>query len=534
MVQDWRSLVAQKRAEVAKQLPQEWRLPTEIMSTISETANVSVLDVPAKCGILSAKEIDITENHDAVDLVEKMAKKELTSSEVTLAFCKRAAIAHQLTNCLTEMFFGQAQERAKFLDEYLEKEGKPMGPLHGMPVSLKDSFNVKGVSSTIGYVSFINKKPADFNSPLVEILLKAGAVLYVKTNIPQTLMTADSENNVFGRTLNPCNLSLTAGGSSGGEGALVGIRGSILGVGTDIAGSIRIPALCCGAYGFKPSTDRIPQGGQANPSRDGWAGIIPLAGPLAQSPRDLRLFLETVIKSKPWDFDASARAKPWDSVSTKSSLTIGLIYECPSWPVSPPVLRSIQTAAKKLESAGHKVIPIAKFPSYSEVTELAFGFFDIDNAETGHKFIVDSGEPVVKSVADMYSPPPGGRPTRTLDNFLDMTASRSEIQETWHKIFIENDLDVVIAPGAQKTAVPHDTFKLPPYTTYWNLLDYPACVIPYLRADKSIDVARAEYQEDYDASAVDGAPCSIQVVARPEHDEELIAAVEIIARGLGV
>lgn len=114
-------------------------------------------------------------------------------------------------------------------------------------------------------MSFINRPAADFNSPLVDILLDNGAVLYVKTNIPQTLMTADSENNVFGRVLNPNKLTLTAGGSSGGEGALVGMRGSILGVGTDIGGSIRIPAFCCGTYGFKPSTDRVPFGGQTNP-----------------------------------------------------------------------------------------------------------------------------------------------------------------------------------------------------------------------------------------------------------------------------
>ena len=96
MVQDWKELVKQKRADVAKQLPQEWRLPSSILDTISATATISVLDVPAKCGILTEKEIDITENHDAVDLVAKMAAKELSSVEVTRAFCKRAAIAHQV------------------------------------------------------------------------------------------------------------------------------------------------------------------------------------------------------------------------------------------------------------------------------------------------------------------------------------------------------------------------------------------------------------------------------------------------------
>ncbi|KEF54493.1 amidase [Exophiala aquamarina CBS 119918] len=534
MGKDWKSLVAQKRAQVDEQLPQEWRLPAEILNTVSASANINVLNIPRECGILTAKEIDITEKHDAVALVEQMANKRLTASEVTLAFCKRAAIAHQVTNCLTEMFFGQAQERARFLDEYLEREGRPMGPLHGLPISLKDSFNLKGISATIGYVSFIEHPPADFNSPLVEVLLKAGAVLYVKTNLPQTLMTADSENNVFGRTLNPYKLSLTAGGSSGGEGALVRMRGSLIGVGTDIGGSIRIPALCCGTFGFKPTTDRIPMGGQVNPVRDGWTGIIPVAGPLAHSPRDLRLFLETVIKSKPWDFDYSAVAIPWHPVPEQKSLRIGVILECPSWPVAPPILRAMETATKKLERAGHKVIKTESFPSFKDATDLAWSFFDIDNSGTGVKFIQDSGEPVVKSVADMYTPPPEGRKTRTLDNFMDLTAERSKFQAAWHKIFVDNQLDVLVAPGSQKTAVPHDTFRLPPYTANWNLLAYPGCIIPYLKADKSIDVPRAEYREDYDAEAVDGAPCNIQVIARPEHDEALIAAVEVIAKDLGV
>ena len=104
---------------------------------------------------------------------------------------------------------------------------------------------MKGTEASIGYVSFLGEK-SSANSALVEILLNLGAVLYVKTNIPQTLMTADSDNNIFGRALNPHNTLLNAGGSSGGEGALIAFRGSPLGVGTDVAGSVRIPALCCG------------------------------------------------------------------------------------------------------------------------------------------------------------------------------------------------------------------------------------------------------------------------------------------------
>ncbi|KAL2428444.1 Amidase [Exophiala dermatitidis] len=533
MVSDWTELVAKKRAEVAKKLPAEWRLPSSVLDTVSATSDISVLDVPAKCGILTSRELEITEKYDAVELVARMAAKELSASEVTLAFCKRAAVAHQVTNCLTEMFFDVALERAKYLDDYLRREKKPLGPLHGLPISLKDSFNVKGIHSTIGYVSFINRPPADTNSPLVDILLENGAVLYVKTNIPQTLMTADSENNVFGRVLNPHKLKLNAGGSSGGEGALIAMRGSILGVGTDIGGSVRIPAVCCGTYGFKPSIDRIPYGGQANPVPEGWTGIMPAAGPLAQSSRDLRLFLESVIKSKPWDYDYTALGMPWHPVDVKPTLTIGLVLECPTWPIAPTIKRALTTAVKKLEEAGHQIIVIDKFPSFKEATELSWKFFDIDNEGTGLKHVEASGEPWVTSVKDMYTPPPGGRKDVTIGDLFALNERRLQFRADWLKIFMKNKLDVIIAPGAHKTAVPHDTFKYPPYTVMWNLLAYPACIIPYLKADKDLDRADPRIP-DYDPEVVNGAPCHIQVIARSEQDEELMAAVDTIAKTLGV
>lgn len=189
-------------------------------------------------------------------------------------------------NCLTEIFFDKALARAKELDEYKAANGKTIGPLHGLPMSLKDSFNIKGVMSTVGFVSFMSHPPAESNSSLVDLLLQQGAIFYVKTNIPQGMMTADSENPLFSRVLNPHKLSLTAGGSTGGEGALLALRGSILGTGTDIAGSIRIPALCNGIYGFKPTSSRVPFAGITPPGREGSPSfILPSIGPEGHSIR---------------------------------------------------------------------------------------------------------------------------------------------------------------------------------------------------------------------------------------------------------
>ncbi|KAI7240916.1 amidase family protein, partial [Hortaea werneckii] len=281
-----------QRAAIAK-IPEAWRLDSQYLNDTGPASKRSVLDLPAKCGILSERELDITETYNIVQLVQQLASGSMSSAEVTTAFCKRAAIAQQLTSCLTETFFETALTRAKECDAYLASHRKPLGPLHGLPISLKDSFNVRNVRSTIGFISFLDHDAATDDAALVKILLSLGAVPYVKTNIPQTLMTGDSHNNIFGRCLNPHKLSLTAGGSSGGEGALLAMRGSPIGVGTDIAGSIRIPAYVNGVYGLKPTSRRIPYAGQESPARAGAEtfGVLPAAGPLARSVQDIEYFM---------------------------------------------------------------------------------------------------------------------------------------------------------------------------------------------------------------------------------------------------
>ena len=159
-------------------------------------------------------------------------------------------------NCLTEIFVERALARAAELDNALKKTGKVVGPLHGLPISLKDQICIKGLETTMGYVSWIGKY-TEKNAVLVDILEECGAVPFVRTNVPQTLMVSrtysvskpvtliriqwpETFNNIFGRTTNPYNRSLTSGGSSGGEGALVALKGSPLGVGSDIGGYVSL------------------------------------------------------------------------------------------------------------------------------------------------------------------------------------------------------------------------------------------------------------------------------------------------------
>ena len=345
---------------------------------------LDVRSIPRTCGIMSSKELEITEKYDATSLAEAVRSKSLTAEEITTAFCKRAAIAQQVCNCLTEIFFADAIFHAKYLDQEYKRTGKTLGPLHGVPVSLKDTFKVKGYDASIGIAS-LAENPAKENSLLVDILLEQGAVIYCKTNIPQTLMALDSDNNIFGRVLNPRNRKVTAGGSSGGEGALVAMRGSVLGIGTDVGGSIRIPAMCGGLYGVKPSAQRVPYVGQENGARGGASkvGLPASAGPIAGSMRDCELLLKVVVSNaRPWEQDPSIAYGLWEeqgAVAKKPLLgvirTDGLITPLP------PVSKVLNETVQALRNSGVEVVEIDA-PAFKRCQSLANAFFGIDMEAT--------------------------------------------------------------------------------------------------------------------------------------------------------
>lgn len=545
----WQTLVARKRQQCADSIPPEWRLPDALLQSLNLSSptgeRLIAADIPRRSGLLSDSELDITENYTATQLVGKLAAGKLSSLEVTTAFCKRAAIAQQLTSCLTETFFSRALERAKYLDDYRQTEGKVLGPLHGLPVSIKDSFCVEGIQSTVGYVSFLEHEPAKSNSALVDLLLDLGAVLYVKTNIPQTMMTGDSENNIFGRTLNPHNTSLTAGGSSGGEGALVAFRGSILGVGTDIAGSIRIPSLCCGVYGFKPSVDRVPfAGGVSGGVMEGVPGLKPSAGPIANSFDDLELFMSTVLGADPWKYDSTTFAAPWTppvDIAQDQTLTIGVLPEDPQFPLHPPVRRAIESAVTTLEKKGHRIVRLENTPERDTAytSRLAFQYFVYGPHD--ESAITASGEPLVKSVAQFSSPMftgpmPVADDLKVFEKIDRLHHARQNVIDAWRQVWVEKKLDVLLAPGAQNTAVPHDTFGWPPYTVMWNLVDHPAVIIPYGVSSKEADPEPLQLKDDvqpsYVPDATDGAPCALQLITPRFQDEKCLAAARIIDRHL--
>lgn len=281
-------------------------------------------------------------------------------------------------NCLHEIFFEEALDRAKYLDDYYAKNNKTAGPLHGLPISLKDQFHVKGVDTTMGYVGWIGSNLSvsepmqrhNVESQIVTELLSLGAVLFCKTSLPQTLLFGETKNNLIGQTLNPHNQNLSCGGSSGGEGALMALRGSSLGVGTDIGGSVRIPAGFCGVFSIKPTPERLSYRDVANtnPGQNTYRSTV---GFLGTSLDALELLLKSVLSKKPWERDPSVVPIPFrqeviDSYSSRvdgqghvkpaaKPLKIGVLWTDGVVGPHPPVLRGLRMVHDALKSSGHKV-----------------------------------------------------------------------------------------------------------------------------------------------------------------------------------
>lgn len=226
----WKEIAALAQARRAKSL--------QVVKPPSPPKDLppNVMKVPRE--LLTARETEITDTN-SVKILQKLASNAWTCKEVIHAFLRRAALASELTNCLTDLLPGKALARAEELDAYMIKHNKPIGPLHGLPISVKEHVGMKGLDVNQGYCTFFGRIAED-DALILQIISSAGAIFHCRTTEPQTLMHLETDNNLYGVTTNPMNTQLTSGGSSGGEAALIAMRGSALGIGSDIGGSIRV------------------------------------------------------------------------------------------------------------------------------------------------------------------------------------------------------------------------------------------------------------------------------------------------------
>lgn len=309
---------------------------------------LNVTNVPKH--LLTAREIEIT-GTDPVDILGKLATKAWTCKEVTYSLLRRAAVASGLTNCLTDLLADRVLSRAEELDAYIIKYNRPIGPLHGLPISVKEHVGMRGLDINLGYCTFYGRI-AEEDALILQILSNAGAVFHCRTTEPQTLMHLETDNNLYGVTTNPFNTRLASGGSSGGEAALIAMGGSVLGIGSDIGGSIRVPAANCGLFGLKPSTGRLPMH-NVEDGAEGFDQILTAIGPLSKSMELIKIFMKVILDAKPWTLDSACVPLPWriDEPWLPRKLRVGVFWDDGVVMPHPPVLRALKEVVASLQGA---------------------------------------------------------------------------------------------------------------------------------------------------------------------------------------
>ncbi|KAJ5114992.1 Amidase [Penicillium alfredii] len=531
----YQDLAAQKRAHQIALIPPEWRLDS--VPSVESTPNA----LAYLREILSPAELALTEETNITVQLHKLSSGELSSLELTRAFAKRAALAHQLTTCCTEIFFEEAFKVARGLDEHLARTGKTVGPLHGLPISIKDLFTVKGVDTSIGWVG-LTKNPATTDKSVARTLRRLGAVLYVKTNLPQSMMMSDSYNHVFGQCVHPLNRKLISGGSSGGEASLIAARGSVLGIGTDLGGSIRIPASLCGLYGLSPSQGRHPYE-RGSPQQD---IVRSVAGPMSCSLATIERYMEALPFASPWEVDQHTAPIPWRTnlaCPGAKRLKIAFVVDDGVVRVQPPIARAMREVIHALKAAGHEVIEWDA-STHNHAYALWEKAIFSDGGEACRKKTEMTGEPLIEGML-VGSP----ENTLTTSETHQLNADKYAYESFYLDRWVSSGIDGLIMPNTPWVGYKPWTWikshAYVGYTSIWNLLGYAALAVPVTTVSRTMDLPDEEWLgdvpknaserfniEQYDVDLVEGMPVGLQVVGGRFGEEKCIAVAKAIEHAM--
>ncbi|KAF8184988.1 amidase [Mycena galopus ATCC 62051] len=501
------------------------------------------------------------------EIVGHIERGEWTASQVVGAYIAQAALAHKTTNCITEVLFSSALQQAGALDAEFASTKKLRGPLHGVPIS------VKGVDSTMGFSALVNK-PASSDADVVALLKAAGAIPIVKTNVPQTMFSFECCNPVFGRSVNPYNGAFTCGGSSGGEAAILAMDGSALGIGSDIGGSLRIPAALCGVYSLKPSPLRVSYGG-AGVTVPGFEGIVAVMGPMGRSVEDLEIFCRVIF-----------------GVQGRSPSVAPILYREPNLPEklrfgyytdgyikgSPANKRAISETVTALRKQGHECIEI-EVPDQIEAFDVFVGVTSADGYKTllsgigsdpldSSLLVVAHGSAVpgfLRSLAcwfirfffkdEKLASAINSTGAKSVREYLQWVARRNKYNAKFYEeVWDKHELDGIIAPVLAIPQVPTGAFttlfSLAGGTTLYNLVNSPTGSMPVTKVDPTKDkiteewskvpspsvVERALYHGSkpiYDPVAMQGMPVGIQIAGRKWEDEKVLGMMKVVDAALG-
>jgi Asp-tRNA(Asn)/Glu-tRNA(Gln) amidotransferase A subunit family amidase len=452
----------------------------------------------------------------AVQMAEQIRAREISAMDLVDAHLARIEKLNPVLNAYVHVDADGARYAARAADGAIAA-GKPLGLLHGVPVSIKSSIEVAGLRCEAGTrlrSGFIAKQDA----PLVARLRNAGAIVLGVTNTPELLMAWETDNLLYGRTNSPWDLDRTAGGSSGGEAAAIAAGMSAAGVGSDGGGSIRVPAHFSGICGLKPTPGRIPATGHF-PESGGPFAMIGVVGPMARTVADLKLLFEAM--QGPDDGDTCAAPVPLrqpDDALLKT-LRIGYFEDDGRTPVTLETRAAVRTAAQALQDAGFTVEPFR--PEGLE-----------EAREIWKKFFVKAGGMLIRP---MFA----GRESDVspmLRQFLEWSAAEPELGgDSLLSAWIRRDLlrarfllqvreyQILLCPAAAIPAFRHgerswqiDGKKVEyldawSYTEWFNLLGNPAAVVPV-------------------SHSPDGLPIGVQLVGRPWEEEQVLAVAAALEK----
>jgi amidase len=386
----------------------------------------------------------------AMEAAESIRKKYYSSREVTQQVFARIDQYNPKLNAFAYQLREDALARAKQADE-AQARGKSLGVLHGVPLHVKESFAVAGHPCTWGVPAMKDSK-APGNSEAVARFLGAGAVLIGATNVPLFLGDWQSYNQIYGTTNNPWDVKRTPGGSSGGTAAALAAGLGYLSVGSDIGGSIRIPAHFCGIYGHKPTLDLVSLAGHApgrGPGLPGFSTLLAVGGPLARSADDLLAAMR--VLGGPADY--SAKAWKWELPAprheTLREFRVGYVLDDPYCPVTAETKAALEKAIQSVEKAGAKLKP--GWPAGSKIEELYENYmFHLD------AFLYSEQGPEEREAARKTAAETG-KPVAGLASFADWQRQnfrRLAYRAQWQGYFEETD--VFLSPVTFTTAFPHD------------------------------------------------------------------------------
>ncbi|KAH1167025.1 vitamin D3 hydroxylase-associated protein-like [Mauremys mutica] len=498
-----------------------------------------------------------------VQLTEKLKEGSLSPESVLYAYMDKALEVTREVNCLRH-FIPECEEQLRAVRRRKEK-----GLLYGVPVSIKDHIGYKGHLSTCGFVQLLSKLGQE-DSVMVKVLKRQGAIPFVLTNVPQSLFNYDCSNSIFGQTVNPLNHKKSPGGSSGGEGALIAGGGSVLGFGTDIGGSIRLPSSFCGLCGLKPTGNRLSLSGISGPI-DGILSVTGAVGPMARDVDSLALCMRALLCDDMFCLDPTVPPLPFNEevYSSSAPLQIGY-YDTDGYFLLPPCMRrAVHETKEILQKAGHTLVPFAPpRPDYVMNELFVKGLFADGGSTLLGMFAGDPVDPGLKPQVNCYRIPTlvkkmlaltvrplfprlagyltalcGVRSEKLLwKQHAEVTAYRMEFIATWRKL----KLDVVLCPvlgPAFTVGYPGKLFAAVSSTMLYNVLNFPAGVVPVTTVteadEEDLKHYTGHYGDPWDRTlrqAVEGAvglPVAVQCVALPWQEElclRFMKEVETLAR----